>query len=146
MTAIRPFVPSDLDRLELQACQRDWLAAEGITVDARYGQMLADCGPAWTVVDGDRLLGCAGFAEAAPHWAIVWALLAASVGRGMVAFTRAARERLAAAPYRRVDAMVRSDFEQGRRWAEMIGLKRHTTIELWGPLGVDHELYEQVRR
>jgi hypothetical protein len=135
----RYFVPDDLACLAPQPEQADWL-----TATAADPETLFAAGPAWTALDGLSVLCCAGFGEVSPTHAIAWAIIAADIGACMVPVTRYARERIEAARYRRIEAIVRAGFAPGARWARMIGLTEVHTLRAWGEACEDHLLFERI--
>lgn len=143
--AFRYFVPDDLALLAPQPEQADWLTASPFGAAPMDPEALLMAGPAWSAIDGYRVLCCAGFAQVAPTHANAWAIVAADIGAGMVAVTRYAREQIEAARYRRIEAIVRAGFAPGVRWARMVGLTHVHTLQCWGETCEDHLLFERIR-
>lgn len=143
MLVIRTFEPFDLQLLELQPAQRDWLGPHGQFEAGGFD--LAKAGPAWTVGDGGRLLMCAGLIREFPGQLLAWAQLTAPIGAAMVALTRAVRREHDAAEWHRLYTMVRVDFDAGHRWAAMLGFEREGVMRRWGPAAVDHAIYARIR-
>lgn len=100
----------------------------------------------YTVVNGDQLLCCFGFVEVTPMRAIMWGYLSATCGKYMAALTRIARRLIAALPYRRVEIEVDCEFEQGHRWARIMGFELEVErLRCWRQDGGDSALYAVVR-
>jgi hypothetical protein len=130
---LSPFVPSDLDWLFLEPVQQQWLGSASPVLDEDYGRQLVEAGPCWTARDSKGwVLGAGGFHEMAASpsaassqrgsYAIAWALVAQGLGRDHAAVTRLVRQKIASAPYGRVEALIRADWLPARRWAALLGL------------------------
>lgn len=140
------YSPSDLARIELQPVQEKW---RDRFVLPGYAQSLDVRGMAWTAIDGDKILGCAGFA---PQWegrVIAWAVF----GRGIpkIAWARILRkirkemhDCLAAHGRHRLEITVPYGFGAGCRLAHLLGFKVEGLMKEYGPDGGDHFLYAQV--
>jgi hypothetical protein len=150
--SIRPFCPTDVERLVLQPSQHVTLGIHRPVHTIEDGRELAELGPAWTAVSSDgRILACYGFgyqwppSELTGGHALAWAMLGQGLGAEHVAITRFARDTLAASPIDRIEAIVRADVEAEWRWAELVGFNRVAELRAWGPEGETHLLYERVR-
>lgn len=125
------FKPEHAALIQLQTMQF------GVSID------VADqiTGPAWTgEVDGQPII-CAGFMPIWEGRAFAWALLAQSAGRHMAAVHRAARERIRAARFRRLEAYVDPRYPQAARWVSMLGFQREGLLRRFTPAGEDMEIY-----
>lgn len=138
----RDMLPGDAVLLELQPGQHFELGIEHKQYTLEEGEWLADVGPAWTAYRGSRIVAIAGF-QVIGH-AIAWASLAAEIGRDHVAITRFARNRIAAAPYRRIEAIVDADNDRAVKWAKLVGLEPAHILRGFGQAGKDHILFERV--
>lgn len=88
--------------------------------------------PAFTALDGNRVLGCAGIL---PLWngrAQSWAFLAGGLERHFISIHRAVKRYLDVCGVRRIECAVDVGFEEGHRWAEMLGFKRETPEPMLG--------------
>jgi hypothetical protein len=47
-------------------------------------------------------------------------------------------------PYKRIETSVATDFEQGHRWAQMLGFKNEGTMRCFTPQGMDCDLYARI--
>lgn len=136
-----PFQPDHLDRLALQPAQA-YLRA---TVRREHAEFAATH-PSFTGLDGDEIVGCAGILPAWEGRALAWSWIGAAAGRHMVAITRAVRRFLDAQPYRRVEMTVDVNFDEGHRWAEMLGFRLEALrMKAYRPDGGDCSLYARVR-
>lgn len=125
----------------------EWLAARE-TVD---GVMLpsVDLGvlvqmegaSSWTgVVDGEPI-ACAGTLLQWPGRSVAWAYMTRSTGPHMRWVTREALAKLKDVKGR-IELQVRADFEQGHRWARMLGFEMETPLKrAYGPFGEDMSEY-----
>lgn len=146
MIGIRAMTAPDVTRLQLQPSQRLFLGHDQV-LDLDYGEGLIEAGPCWAAERPDgSILACLGFAEQGPGYAVCWALLAEGLGRDHLALSRVARERMLAAPYRRIEALIRADHPKGAQWAQLLGLSFAFRVRAAGPEGEDYDLFELVRR
>ena len=97
------------------------------------------------VVDG-RVVVCAGVE---PMWqgrGYAWSYLSAGSGAHFVAIHKAVKRFLEIAPFVRVEASVVCEFEQGHRWARMLGFNLEAERMIsYGPDGRDYALYARVK-
>lgn len=138
---IVPFDPSHLTRLLLQPSQA---IMQPTLSDPAYGPSLAQAGPAYSAVDGDAVFACAGLIHQWPGRALAWALIAAEAGRHMIGIHKAVRRALDVHAFRRVETAVAADFDQGHRWAVMLGFEREGRMRAYTPDGGDCDLYARV--
>ena len=100
----------------------------------------------YTIISGDKLLCCFGFVEVHPTRAIMWGYLSAKCGPYMTPLTRIARRLIAALPHKRVEIEVDCEFEQGHRWARIMGFELEVErLRCWRQDGGDSSLYAVVR-
>lgn len=135
------FTPDHLQRLLLQPSQA---MMQATLADPSYGPSLAAAGPAYSAVDGDEVFACAGLIQQWQGRAIAWALISSEAGRHMLAIHRAVWRALDLHPFRRVETAVASDFEEGHRWARMLGFEREGRMRAYTPDGQDCDLYARV--
>lgn len=111
------------------------------------GQELVDNGDAWTAHRGSRIITIAGFRDVFGNGsqAVVWASLALDIGADHLAVTRFAREKIANARFRRLEAIVEASNARAVKWAEMVGLTPVHTLRGYGPEGADHVLFERIK-
>ena len=140
---IVPYRAEHLLELVLQPAQA-WLAP---IVTDEYRAALERAGPAFTALDGGRVVGCAGIIEHWPGRGVAWAMLAADIGPGFVALHRAARRYLDLKAPRRLEIAVERRFAAGRRWALLLGFERETPKGMrgYGPDGATYDLYARIR-
>lgn len=134
---LEPFRPEHLRRIEVQEAQRrDFM----LQPDPTYGE-------AWTAFDGERGICSAGLLQLWPGRAYAWAVLSLHAGPYLLEITRIARFILAASTYERIEMYVDEDFEQGRRWAGMLGFRCETPepMRKYLPSGASAYLYARVR-
>lgn len=138
---IVPMTAAHLATLSLQPAQQ--LFSEIVRQPA-YVQSLIDGGPAYALVDGDEVFATAGLL---PQWegrAVAWALVSEAAGRRMVELHRAVLRCFEMHPFRRVETTVATHFEEGHRWARLLGFEREGTMRGYAPNGTDCDLYARV--
>lgn len=75
----------------------------------------------FTCVEGDKLLACFGWVPIYPTRASVWAFISATSGPHFVGMTRIAKRLVDGLAFKRLEMEVDCEFEQGHRWAKMLG-------------------------
>lgn len=75
----------------------------------------------FTCMEGDKVLACFGWTPLYPTRAVVWAFISASAGPHFVGVTRIAKRLVDGLAFRRLEMEVDCEFEQGHRWAKMLG-------------------------
>jgi hypothetical protein len=139
MISLVPFEPGHLDLLDVQEAQRGTFPAN----DPAYGLSLLQAGPCWSVVECGSVLACGGLCVPWEGRAVAWAIL--SQGVPVLALTRAVQHVLALPSIpRRVECFVDVSFQQGIRWAEMLGFQREGLMRAFSPDGRDHILFARV--
>lgn len=142
MIDIVRFRATHLWHLDLQEAQRDLRAQFG---DPAYGSALEATQNAFTALDGDQVLACAGVHEVWPGRGVAWALIGREAGREFRAIHRAVSGFLAACPLRRVEMVVDAKFAAGHRWAKMLGMTAEGTLRAYSPGGDDYVMYARVK-
>jgi hypothetical protein len=100
----------------------------------------------YTAIDGGEVVACGGLGEVWPGRAMAWSLLSENIGRRILGVTRAARALIDTSPYQRVEIEVAVDFEQGHRWAKMLGFQLEAPVMRKVLLdGSDASLYAKVK-
>ena len=119
---------------------------------ARAGQ-----GPAQLALGKRYLFGSASLPQShttALHWLEkaaeqnqqdAWMLIGEDAGPHFFTIVRAVAGYLQAAPWRRIEAAVASDFRQGHRLIKMLGFEFEGRMRAFSPDGVDHDLYARVK-
>lgn len=139
---IVPFDPEHLQMLQLQAAQA-WLSEDMLRPE--YAQMVASCGVAFSGIDGETLVGCAGLMNFHKDRAVAWALLSQQSGEHFVKIFRAMQKYLNVCTARRIEAQVACDFPQGRRLVTMLGFDFEGRMRGFFPDGRDADLFARVR-
>ena len=75
----------------------------------------------FTCVEGEKLLACFGWVPLYPTRASIWAFISATSGPYFVGMTRIAKRLVDGLAFRRLEMEVDYDFEQGHRWARLLG-------------------------
>lgn len=117
---------------------------QAFEIGATSARELASGGPAATLVVDSRVVMCGGIVRQWEGRWILWSLLSADAGKYMVRATRYAQRLIDWRRGDRVEAIVRSDFPQARRWAELVGLKWHHHEEKFLPGGFDAEIFVRL--
>lgn len=138
---IVPFEPEHLRTLVLQEAQA-WM---GPMLKADYGLELKRGGPAFTALDGDQVIACAGVLRMWENRDQAWALLSADSGRRFVGIYRGIRRFLDMHDTRRVEATVDSEFAAGHRLMYLLGFQHEGRMRAYLMDGRDCDLYARVR-
>jgi hypothetical protein len=139
---IEAFTPDHFRRLLLQPSQA---VMQPMLADPSYADMLHKAGPAYAAVDGDVVIACLGVI---PQWegrAIAWGLVGRNAGRNMLAIHRGVSRFLELCEHRRVETSVATNFDEGHRWARLLGFTREGTMSAYAPGGYDCDLYARIR-
>lgn len=138
---IVPFQPEHLSQLMLQPSQ---VYMQPMLANTLYGKYLFDAGPAYSCVIDDMVLACAGLIPQWENRTMAWALIASEAGKHFVSIHRAVKRTFAMHPYRRIETTVNVGFEEGYRWANLLGFEREGLMRKYLPDGGDCYLYARV--
>jgi hypothetical protein len=150
----RELLIGDVLRIFVQPSQHFCLGVNRPVLKLEDATEIVTGGPAWTAIDQatGRVLAIAGFKDLWPAnpprtdgHAIAWAVLAADLGPAHLAISSFARAQIAAAPYSRLEAIVRMNLPAEYRWARLVGFGNPRVLRKWGPDGEPHMLLERVR-
>lgn len=97
--------------------------------------------------DGSRCVAAAGVVPIFTGRAVAWAILSNDAAPYMLQIVRKVRRTMANLPYRRIEIAVRADFEDGKRFASLIGMKLETPepMRAHGANGEDEYMYAVVK-
>lgn len=139
---IVPFEPEHFEKLILQPSQA---IMQPFLSDREYATNLARAGQAFTAIDGNDVVCCAGVIAQHPLRAIAWAVVSKDAGTHFVQLTKAIKRFLELTGYKRIETAVSTDFEQGHRWAKLLGFEREGTMKSYAPNGDDYDLYARIK-
>ena len=112
-------------------------------VGTARGVVASKC--AWSAVDGDVLLGCAGIMRLWPGLGYAWALLTPAGRQRPLVVTRLVRQGLAEAmqreKYHRVQADAIKKHKEACRWLEVLGFTKEGIMRRYGADGEDFVRY-----
>lgn len=135
----RSFHPSALTIQSGQAYMADFLKPE-------YCKALENAGPAYTVMDDNSVVACGGLAEQWSTRAIAWSLISENIsGLKFARLHKMVFRFLEVQDYPRIEMTVDHDFENGHRWAKLLGFKWEGLMKKYNPTGSDCDLYARVR-
>lgn len=101
---------------------------------------------AFTCMHDGKVLACFGWVEIHPTRASLWALISASSGKHFVAMTRIAKRLVQSLPHKRVEMDVDCGFEQGHRWARILGFTLDAPcLRAYRMDGGDSAIYARIR-
>jgi hypothetical protein len=125
----------------------DWLGTDEPKMDADTLQVL-ETQNSWTaVVDGEPV-ACGGTIEQWKGRHNAWTYMSPRSSRHMMLITRAVLRNLETIKGR-IELTVVRDFEQGHRWARMLGFSIENPpgiLQAFGPLGEDHVGYVRFNK
>lgn len=116
MMRVEPLRPHHLERLRLQPRQA-YLAVE---LSGELAADLAEHGPAFAALAGDRVIGAGGALVQGWPMPAVWALLSDESGRWLVSVSRAVL-RFLTGLRRPVQTGIEPGHVEGERWARLLG-------------------------
>lgn len=143
MLEYRPFKSGHLKYLAPQVEQRH---EHAVLLNSEYADIVDNNFglSAWV---GDKCVGASGVVPMFSHRAVAWAILSKDAAPYMVPIVRKVRRTLATLPYRRIEMTVNAEFENGRRFAELIGMTLETPepLRAYGATGSDEYMYARVK-
>ena len=138
---IVPFRAEHLFQVQVQ--RADAFAAEYISPEAALAM---EQHVAFSVLEGEAVLGCAGVVSPWPGRGMMWALFSEDIGPHFVAVHWFARRFIRDCGIRRLEATVAVEFESGHRWARLLGFRQEIKrMEGYLPTGGAASLYSLVR-
>lgn len=119
-----PMLTAHLDGFELQEAQsemEDWIKIDG------YADMLINSGSAYACINDGMVKALGGLADQGDGRSLVWALISKHLtGFEFVGFTKKCKQIVDEADKRRLEIIVKDGFDQGHRWAKMLGFRCET--------------------
>lgn len=101
---------------------------------------------AFTCMHENKVLACFGWVEIYSTRAALWALISASSGKHFVAMTRIAKRLVDSLPHKRLEMEVDCEFEQGHRWARILGFTLDVPrLRAYRLDGGDSAIYARIR-
>jgi hypothetical protein len=124
-----------------------WLQTDEPTLDEAALPVLEQQNSWTAVVDGEPV-ACGGTIEQWKGRHVAWTYMSPRSGRHMSFITRAVLRNLATIAGR-IELTVRRDFEQGHRWARILGFAVENPPGIlagFGPMGEDHVSYVRFNK
>ena len=119
-----PFVPAHLDDLSLQPGQSEMLA---FIEQPGYAEWLASIPGTYSMIKDGSVVMIGGLIDQGNGRALAWSLVSSKLtGFDMVMATRYVISYFKTCPFRRIEAIVKCGFDQGARWAKLLGFKCET--------------------
>ena len=95
---------------------------------------------------GGVCLGAAGLIEKWHGTAVAYAFLSTGAGPYLGRFSRRIVAFLDQSEFRRIELLVAPEFDQGRRWARLLGFELETPLaRCYDPGGNDYAIYTRVK-
>lgn len=144
MIEFRPFQATHLRYLNPQRLQR---TDHAVLLNPEYAEIV-DRNFALSAWVGSRCVGASGCVPVFAQRAVGWAILSEDAAPYMLPIIRRFRDVISGLPYRRIEICVRADFEDGKRFARLIGMKLETPepMRAHGPYGEDELQYAAVKQ
>lgn len=114
-----PFKAEHMRRLSLQKAQEgnlEWMAPDHL-------DLMEALPHAFTLLDGDEVLVCAGVVEFWTGRAACWTFLSGNIGKRFLKAHHLVKAALETFDYRRLECEVDCRFEAGHRWVKALGFK-----------------------
>lgn len=119
---IVPFSVEHLDTIRLQQAQSKALDTVG-DAEAVY---LEASEFAFTALDGDIVVACAGILTLWEGRGHAWALMSGNIGARFVGVHRAVKRAIAVSGFRRIEMDVDAAHKEAIKWAHMLGFYNET--------------------
>lgn len=101
---------------------------------------------AYSIIDGEEVLCCAGVVKLNHGRGVAWAYLAEDIRNRMTTVTRIVKRYLGIADFHRIEMHVDCDFKEAHRWARMLGFEMECErMRAFTPDKRDCALYAMVR-
>ena len=138
---IIPFKAEHLTMIPLHDSQKGNSIAESDVENNRWVERT----DSYTLADGEKILACWGFIPYWPGRSMLWAVISKDTGPKMKALYKIAKDSIDCHKGR-IEFDVVSDFEQGIKWANMLGFKCETPepMKNYYPNGKDAYLFARV--
>lgn len=96
---------------------------------------------------GNECMGAAGIITLHKYQGIAWAIVSRKAGPYMLAITRKIKKAIELHPCKRIEMRVIFDFEEGHKWAKLIGFGEPEAPRMRssGVFGEDETLYARVK-
>lgn len=143
MVEFQPFRSEHLRYLVPQVIQRH---DHAILLNSSYASII-DQNFGLSAWDGSQCIGAAGVIPIFATRGVAWAILSEDASAHMLAIVRKARRVMSLLSYRRIEIAVRADFEEGNRFARLIGMDLETPepMRAHGAHGEDEYMYAMVK-
>lgn len=141
-----PLRQDHLDQLynTVQPSQKDFV--EMMARTPGFIDEMKSAGPCRAIVDGDKVLCCAGL-MVFPRTGrcVIWCAYAADLSRKFIGVFRVGIACLQAQEWRRVEAQIDPTFKAARRLARMAGFEYEGTMRKFFSDGTDREMWARTR-
>lgn len=138
-------IPFEAGHLQLLALQEAQSMFEPLRAKPSYGISLETGGPAFSAVVDDEIIAALGIIPQWENRAVAWGLIGSKARHHFVPITKAILRFLELTEYRRIETPVDVEFEQGHRWARLLGFEREGRMRAYTPDGRDCDLYARVK-
>jgi len=128
--------------IEVQEAQRN---CDTVLRNETNAKELVRAGPAFTALEGETPVACAGIAGCGGGRFLAWSVISQ---RGLARFGgihRGVRRFLDIADYRRIEAVVDIEHKKAIRWIEVLGFEREGVMRKYTENGRDCYLYARLK-
>ena len=142
MTKTVKFKPQHLARLDEFVC--------GISVKENISKekvaALASQDHVYSIIKDGKVLACVGATTFWPNRCEVWAVLSNTLGADFVEVNSEVKKLLKGLPFKRIEAVVDCDFEDGIRWVKALGFGLEAAcMKSYGRTGKDCAMFSMVK-
>jgi hypothetical protein len=136
-----PFRAEHLFLMEAQDAQQDEVA----NVPLEYAKQMESIASFTAMQDGE-VLGCAGVFPFHDNRALCWTYISKNAGKHFVQIHRRVKAFLDAVEYNRLEMDVAFEFQEGHRWAKLLGFEVETPcMKKYFVHGGDATRYVRIR-
>jgi len=136
-----PFLEQHFYGMEIQPAQeyaRQF--ADSVAIKGLEGK------DSYSIEHEGKVICCFGWVNVYEHRAMIWGLFAKDSGPHFTAFTKIAKRLFDGLPHKRLELEVDYEFDQGHRWARMLGFEMETgRLRGFRIDGGDSALYSRIR-
>lgn len=138
-----PYRHYHLNAIAIQEMQAEAIGQ----IKAEHSMALEKAGPAYTLLDGNQVLACAGLVEQWQGRAIAWALISKNLnGFKFARMHKMCARFLDMQDYPRIEMAVDHEHEAGHRWALALGFEWEGLMKKYSQFANrDCDLYARIR-
>lgn len=151
---ILPFVPEDLLYVEPKDEQKndifvargpEYTKLVGVFLDNACARTVDGEKIAYTILDEDKILGCAGIYENFEGSGEAWAIFSKDIGRCKYLLYREIKKKISKYNFTRLQSQARADFKEAQKFLLAAGFKKEARLKKCTVDGKDMLIFSMVK-